>query len=184
MSDKSPPVAERFANRKQALTWLRSNGYKVSQGKFYGDCADGFPTVADDGSLSAWQVSEYGLRLSGKGQDVSGQIAADRLRSDDMRKAKAEADMAEIKAERMRREEDELWLYADDAWAVVAALVGKLRDSIRHQCHKESEKLTLVAGGSVDRSHELFEAVEEVVNAAFNEVAGGGFDLELVKRND
>ena len=54
---------ERFVNRKQALDWLKAQGYKVSQGKFYQDCAAGFPAVRKDGTVSRYQVMQYGQQL-------------------------------------------------------------------------------------------------------------------------
>lgn len=142
-------ATERFVNRKQALNWLNAQGYKISQGKFYQDCNAGFPALNKDGSVSKYQVMQYGQQL-----DISSRaIAPDTSREDEARKAKADADMAEIKAERMRREEDALWLHADMAWAQMAALVGALRDCLRHHFHVNQHEIVHVAGGQRDRNH-------------------------------
>ena len=167
--------AERFANRKQALNWLNAQGYKISQGKFYQDCAAGFPPMHTDGSLSRFQVMHYGQQLDLATRSAATQQDGDTSR----RKEAAEAEIAEMKAERMRREEDKEWLHADQAWSVVAALVGSLRETLRHHLHSEAAALVHVAGGGQDRVHEVFEFLEEVVGKAFNEVAGKGVDFEL-----
>jgi hypothetical protein len=57
--DAPAPEGERFANRKQALNWLHAQGYKVSQGKFYGDCNAGYPAIHRDGTISRFQVLQY-----------------------------------------------------------------------------------------------------------------------------
>jgi hypothetical protein len=169
--------SDRFINRKQALNWLNAQGYKISQGKFYQDCAAGFPEIHRDGSVSKYQVMQYGQQL-----DVSARsIAPDSSREDEARKLKAEAEIAEMKANKMRREEDALWLYADQAWAQMAAIIGTLRDCIRHHFHTAQHEIIHVAGGDINRNHETFEFCDEVVNRAFNDVAGASIDIRFVK---
>lgn len=175
MAAASDISAERFANRKQALTWLTTNGYKISQGKFYQDCAAGFPPMHTDGSLSRFQVMQYGQQL-----DLATRTAAVQQGDEaSRRKEAAEAEIAEMKAERMRREEDKEWLHADQAWSIVAALVGSLRETIRHHLHSESAALVHVAGGNQERVHETFEFCEEIIGRAFNEVAAKPIDFEI-----
>lgn len=170
-------ATERFVNRKQALNWLNAQGYKISQGKFYQDCAAGFPELHRDGSVSRYQVMQYGQQL-----DVSARSTApDTSREDEARKSKADADMAEMKAARMQREEDALWLHADVAWAQMAALIGTLRDGIRHHFHTAQNEIVHVAAGDMDRNHEVFEFCDDIVNRAFNEVAGSSIEVKFIK---
>ena len=172
-------AAERFVNRKQALNWLNAQGYKISQGKFYQDCAAGFPEIHRDGSVSKYQVMQYGQQL-----DVSSRsLVPDSSRENVSRKLAAEAEMAEMKAARMKRDEDALWLHADTAWAQMAALVGTLRDCIRHHFHTAQNELVHVAGGNMDRNHEVYEFCDDIVNRAFNEVAGSSIDIKFVKED-
>ncbi|KJS02223.1 MAG: hypothetical protein VR65_06140 [Desulfobulbaceae bacterium BRH_c16a] len=171
------PAAERFVNRKQALNWLAAQGYKISQGKFYQDCAAGFPELHRDGSISRFQVMQYGQQL-----DVSARsVAPDASRENEARKAKADADMAEMKAERMRRDEDAEWLHADQAWAAIAGILGTLRDCIRHHFHAGQNDLVQVAGGDMNRNSEVFEFCDDIVNKAFNEVAGESINVTFEK---
>lgn len=174
---KATPDTERFASRKKAHDWLLENGHKVSIGKFYGDCDKGLIVLAGDGSVSKFAVLEYALSLK-KDVQVDPGKALDAAEHD-RRKAKADADMAEMKAEKMRREEDALWLHADDAWSAVAGLVGRLRDSIRHHLYASQGELAMTAGGEQERSQELFEAMDAAVDLAFNEVAGGSIEVEF-----
>ena len=166
--------SERFKSRKAALDWLTAQGHKVSQGKFYQDCKAGFPAVASDGSLSKYQVLTYALGLDKK---VEPDLSALDAKEFDRRKAQADAEMAEIKAERMRREQDRDWLHAEEAWATVAALVGSLRDAIRHQLFSGQRQVVEVAGGEQERAPEVFELLDEMVSRAFNEVASGSIEI-------
>ena len=171
---------ERFSSRKEALDWLKANHYKISTGKFYQDCNAGFPMVHKDGTVSRYQVLMYAqqIDLSTKAEDLT-RRDTDRLH--EQRKTKAEAEMAEMKAEKMRREEDRYWLHAEEAWAQLAALVASLRDTIRHHLFTSQRELIHVAGGDQDRSQELFEYSESLIDKAFNEVAGGEIDVVFEK---
>jgi hypothetical protein len=167
--------AETFRSRKEAHEWLIAQGYAVSIGKFYQDIkAKGFPVLNPDKSLSKYQVAVYG-----KGLETSQQPDPSALsRTESMhRKELAEAEIAEMKAERMRREEDANWLHADTAWSVVAALIGDLREVLRRKLHDAQVDITLASGGDAIRAPEVFERMDQVVSQAFNEVAGEGLDI-------
>lgn len=170
--------ADFFANRKEALSWLREQGYKVGQYKFYTDIKEnGFPVLTDDGRLSRYQVRVYGENL--KAAKQAAKTTASISRSDDLsRREKAEADMAEMKAENMRRQESEYWLAAADAWSAIAGLMGEIRRAIRRELHEAQNELVEVAGGDVVRAPDLFEAADRLVDRAFNEVAAGGLDIQ------
>ena len=163
------PEGERFTNRKQALNWLHAQGYKVSQGKFYQDCTAGFPAPHRDGSVSRYQVMQYGQQLDLATRALPQAMGQE---EDESRRAKAEADIKEMQANKMRREEDAQWLHTDAAWAAVAAILGVLKDSLRHHFHSGQGNLVHLVGGDQGRSGELCEGCEAIVAAAFNEVAG------------
>ncbi len=170
--------SERFKSRKKALDWLQGQGHKVSQGKFYQDCKAGFPYVAKDGSVSKYQVMVYAKGLD---EQNTPDLSALDAKEFERRKAQADAEIAEIKAERMRREADSNWLHADEAWAAVAGLVGRLRDTIRHHLHTGQREVVYAAGGEQERSAEVFEVMDALVDKAFNEVAGDSIDITFVE---
>ena len=163
------PEGERFANRKQALNWLQAQGYKISQGKFYQDCAAGFPSQHRDGSVSRYQVMQYGQQLDVESRGVAS-VSGGREEHDD-RRAKAEADIKEMEATKRRREEDADWLHADAAWMAIAGLLGVLKDSLRHHFHAGQGELIHLAGGDQARGPEVYEGCEELMGRAFNEVS-------------
>lgn len=167
--------AETFKNRKEAHRWLVANGYAVSVGKFYQDIDEkGFPVLNPDKSVSKYQVALYGKDLQTDQQPDPSALS----RSEDAhRKEKADADIATMKAERMRREEDELWLHADKAWSVVAALIGELREVIRRDLHDAQLDVTAAAGGDINRAPEVFETMDKVIDKAFNRVAGSSLEI-------
>lgn len=166
---------EYFKNRKEAHDWLIANNYQVSIGKFYEDIKKkGFPVIKKDKSVSKYQVLVYGQKL----QEEQITDPTDLHSSEHShKKEKADADIAQMKADRMRREEDKLWLHADDAWSALAAVVGKLRDSIRHHINLNSNEIILAAGGDQGRAAEVFETIDEYIDVAFNEVAESEIDV-------
>lgn len=175
---------ERFASRKKALVWLNDNGMKVSTGKFYQDCDTGFPAVHADKTVSKFEVMEYGQKLKKNTVSIDSAAARESDREDERRKAKADADVAVMKADKMRREMDDEWIHASTAWAAVAGIVGTLRDSLRHHLHASQAEIVHVAGGEVERTYEVFEYCEEIINSAFNDVAGGSIDINFDDSGD
>lgn len=168
--------SEYFKNRKEAHTWLQDNGYKISIGKFYEDIKQkGFPVLRNDGTVSKYQVAVYGNNLN---KELEADPSALDRSEDAHRKEKAEARMAEIKLERMEREEDKLWLHADVAWSVLASLIGELRDMIRRDIHSAQVEIVQAAGGDVSRAPEVFEHIDQVVNRSFNSVAKKSIDIQ------
>lgn len=167
---------ETFKNRKEAHEWLVAQGYAVSVGKFYQDIKEkGFPVLNADKTLSKYQVAVYGKGLETQQQpDPSALSRSDAAH----RKETAEAQIAEMKAERMKREEDEQWLHAAKAWSVIAALVGNLRDGLRRHLHDAQVDITLAAGGDPVRAPEVYEHIDQVISRAFNEVAGTAIDVQ------
>ncbi len=174
-----PAPGEYFKSRLEALSWLQQSGYKVSRGKFYGDCKKGFPVIQKDGSISKYQTVVYGNRLQ---DDLITDPTA--LESSEYRhqREKAEAKMAEIKAEKMQREASDEWINRTEAYAMLAAITGAMRDSARQWLYRQASEIVLAAGGDHDRLAEAYELMEQAVDAAYNEVAGSevsiSFDME------
>ncbi len=168
--DQPAPEGERFKNRKQAFGWLQAQGYKVSNGKFYGDCDSGFPQIHKDGTVSRYQVLQYGQQLDVERRSspaTPGNIDRDEYEA---RKIKADAEKAEMQAESMRREMDADWLHKTTAYAQMAALIGTLADSLRHQFNIGSTQLAHLAGGDPQRAPEIYEGLEEILARSFNEI--------------
>lgn len=167
--------AETFKTRKEAHSWLIAQGYSISQGKFYQDIAQkGFPVLNPDKSVSKYQVAVYGKGLEAQQTPDPSALAKTEYSH---QKEKAEAEIAVMRAEKMRREEDELWLHADKAWSVVAALIGELREVIRRDLHDAQLDITTAAGGDINRAPEVFERMDRVIDKSFNRVAGAGLEI-------
>ncbi len=160
--------SERFKNRKAAFAWLRGEGCKVSQGKFYQDCLAGNPAVHPDGSVSRYQVVLYAQRLNQERRPAGEALdrAAEKERLE-IRKLELDIEKREIE----NRQLDDQWLQKEDAWAVVAALIGTLLDNLRHQFYAGQGRLIHLAAGDPGRGAELYEGCEELLNRAFNDTA-------------
>lgn len=172
----APAEGEWFRTETEAYNYLLSLGYEVSRGKFNQDKKAGQLTV-DSKRVSKFSVLQYGLRLKQAQRTQSGvnqvDLAAQR-EADEARKIKADADKSEMQAEEMRREQDRKWLHQDHAWEALAALVGALRDALRHQFHVGTAHIIHLAGGDPQRGPEVYEGAEELVGRAYNEVLAAG----------
>lgn len=161
---------ERFKNRVEALKWLQSRG-QISAGKFSGDCAAGIVTVYPDKTLSRWQVMEYAEKLFGGVRSTPKTIdMADKKSRLEIEKLEQEVEKGKL----ANRKEDEKWLYKDEAWAQMAAIIGKLRDSLRHQMHVGSTVIITSSGGDQSRGPEVYETIEGLISRAFNEIVESG----------
>lgn len=161
---------DRFKNRKEALAWLQTKG-QISTSKFYQDCQDGKIAVAADKTLSKFKVAEYAEKVFGFAKPVTPSYE----RSDKM--AQLELREQELKVEKMElanRKEDANWLQKEEAWSQMAAVIGTLRDSLRHQIHIGSVAIIHASGGDPARGPEVYEQAEELVSRAFNEVVNAG----------
>lgn len=169
---------ETFKNRKRAHEWLVDNGFSVAIGKFYEDINAGDKGIAvnPDKTISKYQVLQYGLNHIKK-EKRADPLSESRFEADH-RRSVAEAELAEVKARRAAREEDAYWLHAEQAWSVIAGVIGNLRDVIRRHLHDEQVRIVQAAGGDPVRSPEVFEYVDQVVGRAFNEVAGAPLDIQ------
>jgi len=175
--------SERFPNRKRAYDWLVAEGLKRSISQFYADCDTGFPTVGKDGTVSRLQMMEYAKKIDveRRGPHVDSVDLALQRQIAETRKAQADAEKAEIAVEDLKRQQDKHWILRADAWSQLAALVGTIRDSLRHHTHLNQTALVERVGGDVSRSAELYEAFDEVIAKAFNEVSADPVEALLVE---
>lgn len=189
--EQPAPEGERFANRVQALNWLRAQGYKISQGKFYQDCKAGFPFIHRDGTISRYQTMQYGQQLDVSARSVPQFDQSARREDLEIRKLAAEVEEKELKA----RREDARWMNREDAWAAVAALLSTAMDNLRHELYEGQGLVLHVACGGLkcpqcetiipipDRGIEVFEATMEMVGKGFADLAGArieGMFAEIV----
>ena len=161
---------ERFKNKAEALRWLQSRG-QISHGKFVQDCNAGVITVAPDKTISKYQVMEYAEKVFGFTRQTTS------ISDMSEKKARLEVEKLEQEVEKGKlanRKEDEKWLYKEDAWAQMAAIIGKLRDSLRHQFHVGSVAVITSAGGDPQRGPEVYETTEGLISRAFNEIVESG----------
>lgn len=172
--DGMPDDGERFTTQAEALRYLNGKGLKVTKGKLCQDCKKGFPPKAVDGSLSKADIDQYAYSLDAiggmEGALPSEMVAAQSKAFDDARRAKASADIEEMKAESMRRGQSDEWLNYTDAWVAIAAFVGSIREAMRHHFDLHIQKVVSLAGGQFERGPECYEGCEELIDEAFNSI--------------
>lgn len=167
--------SEFFKNRKEAAVWLKEGGYPVSQSKFYNDCPGVIP-VNEDKTVSKFLVMQYGIAQQRKVAGVDGVsiVVSAQAAEADLRKKEADADIAERKASRMAREEDEDWLHAADAWAMLAGLINRMRAASRHHVYSSRREIVEMVKGNQDYADAAYQMIEGLLDEAYNEVAGKG----------
>ena len=164
-------MSEFFKDRNEAAKWLEDEGYPVGKSKFYQDCPGVVPLHEGGKKVSKFLVMQYGeaLRRKTGGGEVSTSVEAAEA---DLRRKIADAEIAERKARKMAKEEDELWLYADDAYAMLAGLVAAMRSAVRHQMYAHRRELVEIVKGDNDFADQLYQEIEGLLDDGFNEVAG------------
>lgn len=179
-------AGEYFANRREAWQWLRENGLEMGESTFYRRIGEpGFPRLLPDKRLSRWECGEFLRRqmVDGGATPTGGVYNADELVQRklvaDTEKAEADAGIARSKRLRLERETDREWIPRKDAFALAAALVGRLRDAVLHHLRHRALSLTQAVRGETERAPELYEAAAAAVATAFNEVSAQGLDVTL-----
>lgn len=186
----SEETPEYFSNRREAWQWLHEQGLQMGESTFYRRIGTpGFPRLTPDKRLSRWECSEF-LRL----QQVEGNASPGGVYATDelvQRKLLADTEAAEYtaglarqKLERLIKETDKTWMARREAYAMLAAIIGTLRDTVLH--HLQHNQLAFCAAVSGDdaRAPELYEALAASVNTAFNEVADSPLSVRLAGEDE
>lgn len=183
--DSETETPEYFANRREAWQWLHEQGLQMGESTFYRRIGTpGFPRLTPDKRLSRWECSEF-LRL----QQVEGNASPGGVYATDelvQRKLLADTEAAEYtaglarqKLERLIKETDKTWMARREAYAMLAAIIGTLRDTVLHHLHHNQLAFCAAVCGEDARAPELYEALAAAVNTAFNEVASRPLQVEL-----
>lgn len=166
----APMPQERFASRKLAMEWIRQKGGKVSQGKFYQDCAEGKVLVYPDKSVSRASTAEYLLRLQRPIAPVLDSM--DRTQQ----KERLELERLQLEVEKLRRiarADDRRWMRMEDHCAQVAVILTMLRDNLQHYGQQSATELAHICRGDVNLAPLLVDGMAELVlGRAYNELAG------------
>lgn len=154
-----------FPTKAEAFRWYTDQGGQRQRASFY-------EAIPSDGKrVSRLSVSEMLRREAGARREAVdyGELEG--------KKASLEVAKLEMEVERRQienRREDDKWLLKDAAYAHMAALVGTLRDALRHHFHAGQGMLVHLSGGDPGRGPELYEGCEEILAKAFNDIAAAG----------
>ena len=184
-------AGECFANRREAWQWLRDNGLEMGESTFYRQVGKpGFPTLLPGKRLSKWECSEF-LRhqqMAGAAAPQGGVYSTDdllqRKQVAEVEKLEAESSIAKRKDEEGARKMDKTWMPRLDAYAMCAALVGRLIDAALHQIRHRQIELVAACRGEEERAPELYEAIASAFAAARNEVAGQRLEETLEESDE
>ena len=160
-----------FRDKKAAFAWYRAEGGALEYSAFAAKV-----TAVQGRQIARLAVSEMLRKESRKrSKTPAASLAEFDTAHDEARYTKARADREEIRRDEELRELDADWIQKDAAHAQMAAIVGLLRDSLRHHAHRAAAALIHLAGGEPSRAPEVYEGIEEEVFArAFNEIAHAG----------
>lgn len=187
LPDQAPaPEGERFVNRKQAYDWLVAQGYKVSRGKFYNDCAAGFPRIHRDKTISRFEVLQYAQQLDvSRRSDVDLTDLARQREDAETRKAIADAKKAEIQAAELQRQLDKKWMLREEAQLEACAWASLLRDSVAYRLGQAVPAIIHAAGGQLDHTADVQAVIDQAIIDACNDIASSGeVEVELVDEEE
>jgi len=171
-----------YENIKAMLDYLQAQGYKVSQGKLYGDAKAGYLRLDADRSISKQGFADWCANPKGGLDIISVAEAAEEKASADLKRLaqrEKELDVAtkeeNLKQKQMaNRKEDAKWILKADAYLQMAGQLGILKDALDHHVTMGESKLILAAGGKLEKSPEFSAMLKAVLTTAFNEIATSG----------
>lgn len=159
-----------FKNRKEAFDWLEQQGAPVSRGKFYEDCAAGKVVVFRNKTVSRASVMLYLIKL--QDNPVYDPEAGDLS----LKKQLLEIRWLEqkvAKGERDGRADDRRWMLREDSWALLAGVLGMLRQTLDFHINRQAGDLALAVEGRAELAPRMVDMLLlHVVNPAFNDLAG------------
>lgn len=166
-----------FNRQKEAREYIRSLGFKVSDGKFSQDSHK----FTVRGEIHQDDLLDY-ARASLRKNTTETDLGAKREEAE-TRKAIADANKAEINAQQLQRELDKAWILradAEDNECVAAALV---RDGIAHQLNKQLPAIIHSAGGDPARQPDVQAIIDQAITTACNDIANSG-EVEIDIEDD
>ena len=158
-------------DRKAAWEFLRAQGFKVSSGKFYGDCSKNMVKVNADGTINEAEALAYAVRYlkKVKGGDADA-VLDDIFKS----KAKAELDKTLVQEEKLRFElerERGNYLPRADVMTQFAVKWGTLEASLRHLLRTRARDWIYACGGDAKKFDMFVALVGSEMDEIFNSMA-------------
>ena len=158
-------------DRKAAWEFLRAQGFKVSSGKFYTDCAKGMVKVAADGSISESEALAYAVRYLKKVKGSDADAALDGIFKE---KAQAELNLRITQEKKMAFElEREMGNYLPKADVLTQFAVkwGTLEASLRHLLRTRARDWIYACGGDAKKFDMFVALVGSEMDEIFNSMA-------------
>ena len=164
-------IKQTYKNRADALRFVRDWGFTFSERKFYDDCVKEGMIEPDGKSVNLCSLLAY---LWGMYPPIA--TDSDQARMEQRAEEQAELDLEEkrLKVQKLRRSEDHVKTLESrvaDFEKQQAALLLLTYDTIRHHINLASREIVHAAGAEIDRTAEIEERIEQIIDRAFNEIA-------------
>jgi hypothetical protein len=160
-----------YKNRSEAFReFIQPQRLPISERTFY-NAASKLGMVQTDKTIRLADLVAYANDLKPPTDQPTPPGDLERLkRLDQLELEEKEAKVKKLQMD--NRKEDRKWIQREDSELQRAALVGLIYDTIKHHLHLEERRILQAVGADADRLAELGVALEEVVDVAFNEIAG------------
>ncbi|WP_054031007.1 hypothetical protein [Desulfatitalea tepidiphila] len=158
-----------FANVKEALEFLKAQGYKIAKSKMYADAQRGILAVQEDRSVLESDVLAYAVRAGLEKTPEKSTKVDDRIFAD---KASAELDLLRAREAKLRFEhEREMGLYLPkaDVRAELAMKLGAIEAGVKNLIAVNLVEWIESVGGDPKLSEDLQGTIFEEIDALMNE---------------
>ena len=172
-----------FANVKEALEFLKAQGYKIAKSKMYADAQRGILAVQEDRSVLESDVLAYVVRAGLEKTPDKNPKVDDRIFAD---KASAELDLLRAREAKLRFEHERemgLFLPKADVRAELAMKLGAIEAGVKNLIAVNLVEWIESVGGDPKLSEDLQATIFEEIDTLMNEFCN--FDeLQIVLRLD
>jgi hypothetical protein len=169
LQEKYFPTEPVFETRRAAFAWLKDQGYKISIGKFYQDCAKGLCAVGQDGTIRESAVIAYALQQLPKVETEDGKLVPKQAE-------KLDEEIAHIRARRQNSEFDlehkkGQYLPRKDFGLELAARAGVLEQGLRNFIRTRMVDLISMCAGDPGKLPTLVDFFNQELDALLTEYA-------------
>lgn len=171
VGDQSLGGPERFKNLREAVAWLKAQGWKVSQSTIYKHENDGKIRAEADGTYSGKSVLKYArsfLMLQATKEKIDDEALLRKKTMAEIRRIDEQAKLARIK----RMAEEGRYILRDQFELELAARAAALESELLFMVQSRVGNWIRIVSGDFKRTQELITDVSDAVNDALNRFAG------------
>ena len=156
MPDTIPPFD--FKNRKQALEWLKEQGFNVSRGKFYQDVTAGRCIINPVGSISRLHVALY--MQAQKEKHLLRQLSDYEYR-----------ERRQFSPQPIRLKQREYMTKAE-GWNLITGLIRTYHTTLLYRLQDQKKSLIAACEGNPAQDCTLFDFLQHLAEQVLSEIIG------------